>query len=88
MDKKPTKENKFSRRSMLPILGSTLLIPFLGIGKTIEKESTDTKEDEFQTLLKPDGTVVKVRTSTIKNSKVVQKNISNKGLLHWLGKKL
>jgi hypothetical protein len=88
MDKKPTKENKLSRRSMLPILGSTLLIPFLGMSSTQEKESIDEKAEEFQTLLKPDGTVVKVRTSAIKNSKVVQKNISNKGLLNWLGKKL
>ncbi len=87
MEKKPSKGNRLSRRSMLPILGSALLIPFLGIGKPTQSEPEE-KEDEFQTLLKPDGTVVKVRSSTIQKSKVVQKNLSNKGLLNWLGKKL
>ena len=88
MQKKPTKGNQLSRRRMLPILGSTLLIPFLGIGRTTQPEPEEEKEDEFQTLLKPDGTVVKVRSSAIQKSKVVQKNLSNKGLLNWLGKKL
>ena len=45
-------------------------------------------DEEYQTLLKPDGTSVKVKTSTLKNSKVVRKNISNNSLLKWLGKKL
>lgn len=88
MDKKPTKGNRFSRRSMFPILGTTLLIPFMGIGRSTQTILEVKSDDEFQTLLRPDGTVVKVKSSAIKNSKVVQKNISNKSLLNWLGKKL
>jgi hypothetical protein len=83
------KNNKISRRGVLPILGSSLLIPFLGFGnlKNDDPVFTDEKE-EYQTLLKPDGTAVRVKISTIKKSKIVKKNISNKSLLNWLGKKL
>ncbi len=83
------KNNKISRRGVLPILGSSLLIPFLGFGnlKNNNVVFTDEKE-EYQTLLKPDGTAVKVKISTLKKSKIVKKNLSNKSLLNWLGKKL
>ena len=90
------KENKrkFSRRSFLPILGSTFLLPFLGFGETtpvqtIDKEKNiDNNGEEYQTLLKPDGTIVKVKANTVKNSKVIKKNISNSSFLNWLSKKL
>lgn len=87
---KTKKETSFSRRSILPILGGGLLLPFLGFGKST-RETTDIKEEgdeEYQTLLKPDGTAVKVKVSTLKKSKIVQKNISNKSFLNWLGRKL
>jgi hypothetical protein len=89
MDNQPKKEKKISRRSLLPILGSTLLIPFLGLGKT-EKDGKISlqEEEEFQILLKPDGTTVKVKLSALKKSKVIKKNISNTTFLDWLGKKL
>jgi len=79
---------KISRRGMIPILGSTLLIPLLGFGNTISDETTVSKDEEYKTLLKADGTTVKVRTSTLKKSKVVKENVSNKSFLKWLGKKL
>jgi len=84
------KGKQISRRGILPILGSTLLIPFLGFGSSNNDEITNTndEEEEYQTLLKPDGTAVKVKVSTIKNSKIIKKNISNKSFLNWLGKKL
>ena len=89
------KENKrnFSRRSFLPILGSTLMLPFLGFGETtpvqtIDKEKNIDNGEEYQTLLKPDGTIVKVKANTVKNSKVIKKNISNSSFLNWLSKKL
>ena len=79
---------KVSRRNILPILGSSFLIPFLGFGNTGEADKTDKiKSDEYQTLLKADGTTVRVKVSTIKKSKIVQKSITNKSFLHWLGKK-
>jgi hypothetical protein len=88
------KENKrkgktISRRAVLPILGSSLLIPFLGNSiPELEPDKTTSKEEDFKTLLKPDGTAVKVRTSALKSSKIVKKNMSNKSFLNWLGRKL
>ena len=87
MKSNPGKGKKISRRGFLPILGSTLLIPFLGFGNSIDQETSVPEEDEYQTLLKPDGTAVKVKISTIKKSKIIKENISNKSFLSWLGKK-
>lgn len=87
--KKTRKGNQISRRGILPILGSSLLIPFLGFGKPkVETPTTNTEEEEYQTLLKPDGTAVKVKVSTLQKSKVIEKNVSNKSFLNWLGRKL
>lgn len=88
MKKKSRKGSQISRRGILPILGSTLLLPFLGFGKSTSEDSISDENEEYQTLLKPDGTAVKVKVSTIQNSKVIKKNISNKSFLNWLGRKL
>jgi hypothetical protein len=88
MKNKSRKGSQMSRRRLLPILGSGLLIPFLGFSKPISNENITTEDDEYQTLLKPDGTSVKVKVSVLKNSKVIKKNISNKSFLNWLNKKL
>jgi hypothetical protein len=85
-------KRKFSRRRFLPVLGSTFLLPLLGFGETIPKQRIDKeknidKGEEYHTLLKPDGTIVKVKASTVKTSKVVKKNISNSSFLNWLSKK-
>tara|TARA_R110002049_G_scaffold308279_1_gene511585 strand:+ start:6319 stop:6585 length:267 start_codon:yes stop_codon:yes gene_type:complete len=88
MKNKPRKGTKISRRGMLPLLGGSLLIPFLGFGNS-ENDIASTSEDEtYQTLLKPDGTTVKVKMGTLKKSKVLKKNISNTSLLSWTSKKL
>lgn len=80
---------KISRRGILPLLGGSLLIPFLGFGNTDDHTTNTIPEDkEYTTLLKADGTTVKVKTSTLNKSKIVKKNISNKSFLNWLGKKL
>ncbi len=85
---KSKKGINISRRKILPILGSGLLIPFLGFGNTDAPEQNDHNDnEEYQTLLKADGTTVKVKVSTLKRSKVVKKNITNKSFLNWLGKK-
>ena len=85
---KSKKGINISRRKILPILSSGLLIPFLGFGNTEVPEKKDLDDnEEYQTLLKADGTTVKVKVSTLKRSKVVKKNISNKSFLNWLGKK-
>lgn len=90
MDKKTKKGTQISRRGILPLLGSTLLLPLLGFGKTstIDEITVPDENEEYQTLLKPDGTAVRVKVSTVKNSKIIQKNISNESFLNWLGRKL
>ena len=88
MKNKPRKGAKISRRGMLPLLGGSLLIPFLGFSNTTNKEPSISENEEYQTLLKPDGTTVKVRVETVIKSKVIKKKVSNKSLLKWLNKKL
>lgn len=84
------KDKQLSRRRFFPILGTSLLFPFLGFSESSPKKTMDKNnhKDEYQTLLKPDGTIVKVKASTLKNSKVINKNISNSSFLKWLGKKV
>lgn len=74
------------RRKILPLLGGTLFLPFLGFSRNEQVEKKE-GEEEFETLLKPDGTTVRVRKSSMTNARVVKKNISNSSLLTWLGKK-
>jgi hypothetical protein len=89
MKNKKPKGKMFSRRGILPILGGSLLIPFIGTANSdTQTNQTDEEQTEYKTLLKPDGTAVKVKVNTLKNSKVVKKNISNKSFLNWIGKKL
>ncbi|WKK67269.1 hypothetical protein [Lutimonas zeaxanthinifaciens] len=80
------RKNKFTRRSVLPILGSSFLLPFMGKAKVLESENIE--DESFEILIKPDGTPVKVKKSSLKNAKVLEKKISNKGFMSWLGKKL
>mgnify|MGYP006921606060 CR=1 FL=1 len=82
------KINRISRRNMLPLLVSSLLLPFIGFSKTTtEKNTISNSEEEYQTLLKPDGTAVKVKISALKNATIIKKNVSNKSFLNWLNKK-
>ncbi|NER10855.1 hypothetical protein SAMN06265375_102163 [Muriicola jejuensis] len=89
MAQPPKKDNPISRRGLLPLLGTTLLLPFLGFSKEEKKTSMKKNEGEeqYETLLKPDGTIVKVKVNTLKKSKVVKKNIPNSTFLKWLDKK-
>ena len=88
MTNKPRKGKPMSRRGLLPLLGSSLLIPFLGLGNPLNDDMVCEKSDEdYKIMLKPDGTTVKVKIKTIKKSKVIKKGMSNKSLLNWLNKK-
>ncbi len=74
---------KKERRKFLPILGTALLLPLLPVSlRASERE----QEPEYKTLLKPDGTAVRVKSVGLKKSKIVRKKISNKELLGWLKK--
>lgn len=63
---------------MLPILAKG------NAGKVAKSGDNPVDEEEFETLLKSDGTVVKVPKSAVSSSKVVDKHMSNKSLLSWL----
>ena len=83
MKKQPENKKGIGRRQFLPVLGTGLLLPLL----PLKAQSLEPAEkEEYRTLLKPDGTAVRVKVSSLKKSKVVRKQISNKDLLNWLGK--
>ena len=83
MKKQPEHKKGIGRRQFLPVLGTGLLLPLLPLkAQSLEPAETE----EYRTLLKPDGTAVRVKVSSLKKSKVVRKQISNKDLLGWLGK--
>ncbi|MFI0490568.1 hypothetical protein [Flavobacterium sp.] len=84
-DSNQNKKNQISRRGFLPLLGGGLLLPVLGFSKSKQDDSDE--NEEYQTLLRPDGTAVRVKKSVLENSKVIEKNISNKSLLGWLKNK-
>jgi len=81
------KKERFSRRQAIPFIGLSLLIPFFGFSNSKDKIAVN-DEDKFQTLLKADGTTVQVKESSLKNAKILKKNISNNSFLNWLGRKL
>jgi hypothetical protein len=87
MDNKKIKGKMFTRRGILGALGGGIMIPFLASFQSqIEVDALENEEEQYKTLLKPDGTVVKVKISALKNAKIVRKNISNKSFLGWLNK--
>lgn len=78
------------RRKLFPLMVGGLLAPYLGFGKTkdpVTKPEEDASDDAFQTLLKPDGTVVRVRKQALSDARVVEKKLSNTSLRAWLKKK-
>lgn len=87
MKDKANKTNQISRRKILPILGSGLLIPFLGFGNINTKNLSDSANEEYQILLRKDGTTVRVKTSELNALKSEKKNISNNALNNWLKNK-
>ena len=84
--KKPTQKTRFqiSRRGFLPLLGGGLILPLFGFGKPVP-EVLDEAE-EYQTLLRADGTTVRVKKSVLDKAKIIEKGISNKSFLGWLNK--
>ena len=84
MKEENNNKSQITRRGFLPLLGGGLILPLFGFGKP-NTEILGEKE-EYQTLLKPDGTTVHVKKSVVEKSKIVEKNISNESLLVWLKK--
>ncbi len=75
-------KNNLTRRRFFPLLGSALMIPVAAKAQALQSEVTD---EEFEVLLKPDGTTVKVRKSVVKQAPK-KGLLSNNKLLNWLKK--
>lgn len=82
--KKQPKTKQFSRGKFLATLGSISLLPLLSHAKTIEQ--LDPTNDEYDVLLKRDGTTVKVKKGVLNKSKTVKNNLNNSAMLKWLKK--
>lgn len=77
-------KQKFSRRQMLALAGLGILSPVIGKAEIANK--ADGADADYDTLLKADGTVVKVPKSVVKESVVVKEQVSNRSLFSWLKK--
>lgn len=86
-DNSNNNKNGISRRSILPILGSGLLLPLFGFGNSNQKKIMDSGNDDYKILLRKDGTTVKVKASTLNSIKPMKKSISNNTLYNWLKNK-
>ncbi len=80
---KKSENKKLSRRSVLPLLGSSLLIPLVGMSSNSE-ETQGSDQEDYEILLRPDGKTVKVKRDVVNRSKVIKKSVSNKSMLKWL----
>jgi hypothetical protein len=79
------KSEKLTRRRFFPLLGSSFLIPF--VASAIDASPNSESEDEaYEVLLKPDGSTVKVKKSVLSNAEKVNQKLSNSALLGWLKK--
>jgi hypothetical protein len=67
----------------LALLASTLIVPLSSKGKD-QSDSDPSNDKELETLLLADGTVVQAPKSVVKQSKVLNKKVSNRKLLKWL----
>lgn len=83
---KKIKKTRFeiSRRKFFPFLSAGFFLPFFGQAKTAQKLVEE--DDGYQTLLTKDGKAVRVKKNAVRDSKVVDKGLSNKSLLNWLKK--
>ena len=82
---KQQKKSGMKRRKLLPFLSSLFFLPFISSAKTVT-EIVDDVAPTYQTMLTKDGKAVQVRTRAVNDSKVVDKQLSNKSLLKWLKK--
>ena len=86
MENDPKNPKGINRRKFLPILGSGLLLPLIPAQAQAQAAENSDQDETYKTLLKPDGTAVRVKVSSLKKSNVVKKKISNAELLNWLEK--
>ncbi|WP_445385410.1 hypothetical protein ACT6NV_00925 [Robiginitalea sp. IMCC44478] len=88
MDKHSFDKKGFTRRKLLPVILGGFLLPYLGFGKEKQEADSNKYEDNetYDTFLKADGSIVRVKRKATRNARVVSKRVNNKTLLNWLGK--
>jgi hypothetical protein len=89
MKNKEEKGKQITRRGLLPLLIGGFLLPYLGQGNTKAENIKEAREDDdvYETFLKADGTIVRVKRKAARGARVIKKNLSNRSLLGWLKKK-
>ena len=83
MDKKLTPTKKVTRSKFITALCSMVPIPFVSKARATELDQDVDGDDDYETLLKPDGSTVKVKRNNLKNT-TVKKSLSNRELKSWL----
>jgi len=77
-------QKSISRRGFIPLVGAGLFMPFFSKSAPLKTHNDPKEDEEFATLLTPEGEVVKVKRTALKKVKVLERNMSNKSLLNWL----
>ncbi|WP_445382604.1 hypothetical protein [Robiginitalea sp. IMCC43444] len=88
MDNHSLDKKGLKRRKLLPLIMGSFFLPYLGFGNGPNQETNTSPEDNeiYDTFLKADGSIVKIKRKATRDAKVIQKKVSNKSLLNWLGK--
>ena len=81
---KKSKTKQYSRGRFLTLLGSISLLPLLSNAKVIE--NIDPSNEEYDILLKPDGSTVKVKRGVLNKSQTVKNKMDNPTMRKWLNK--
>lgn len=82
--KKASTNNKLSRAKFLSFLGIISLLPITSKASQIEQLDPDFQE--YDVLLKPDGTTVKVKRKILIESKKIKNKMDNPTMRSWLKK--
>ena len=82
--KKDSKSKQFSRHKFLAALGGISLLPLVSRAEAVEKINPE--NEEYDILLKPDGSTVKVKKGVLNKSKTVKNKMDNPTMKKWLKK--
>jgi len=85
MNSNSKKTTTVSRGKFLTAFGSLLLIPFVSKAQ-LTQTTLESEDDDYQVLLKPDGSAVKVKRKQVENATTVKSKINNSTMFSWLKK--
>lgn len=79
MKEKQSDQPKMSRRGLFTMLAGLTLAPFSGA-------AAEKQDEEFITVIKADGSTVKISKNVADKAKVVDARVSNRSMLNWIKK--